>query len=94
MAILMRIEIPATAQQYDTLFARLQKEGPEMFAGCLAHVAVAKGGVMEITDLWNSQAEMDAFMGRMMPLVEEVGFPPSSAEPTVSQVHNHWVPGA
>ncbi|MCF2530293.1 hypothetical protein [Yinghuangia soli] len=95
MAILMRIEIPITAQQYDALFARLQKEGPEIFTGCLTHVAVAKDGGMEITDLWNSQADMEAFMARMMPISAEVGITPANGpEPSIVEVHNHWVPGA
>ncbi|NUU22068.1 MAG: hypothetical protein HOV68_11230 [Streptomycetaceae bacterium] len=93
MTILMHIDLPITAQQYDALNERLQKQGPEFFAGCLAHVAVADDGGVHVTDIWESTEAMEAFTERMMPFARELGLPQPEKPPTVSTAHNYWVPG-
>lgn len=97
MAILFQITVPMSTEQYDALNAALQKHAPDIFAGCLAHVAVPADGGMQITDLWESVEALEAFQARMMPVAAEVGIAPPSGEgpqPTVGQVHAYWVPGA
>lgn len=93
MAVLIEVDLPATKEQYDALSARLLAAGPEMFTGCLCHVAVIDGGRLKVTDLWESQAAMEAFRERMMPIARELGFPASDKEPSVTEVHAYWVPG-
>ncbi|MGW4650372.1 hypothetical protein [Kitasatospora sp. NPDC004289] len=94
MAVLIHAVLPGiTAEQYDALNARLQQT-PEIFAGCLSHVCVATDQGLEIFDLWESEAQMDAFADRMMPVAQELGWPSGSGRPPVHQVHNYWVPGA
>lgn len=93
MAVLIEVDVPATEQQYDALSARLQAAGPEMFAGCLCHVAVVEDGRVKVADLWESQAALEAFQQRMMPIAAELGFPRSDTAPSVTEVHAYWVPG-
>ncbi|OAR23305.1 hypothetical protein A8W25_27845 [Streptomyces sp. ERV7] len=92
MAILMQAELPGvTTDQYDTLNAKLQALPSSPFDGCLAHVCVPTGGGLQITDLWESEQAMRNFMEIVMPLAAEANLP-QGPEPTISKVHNHWIP--
>ncbi|MYV99398.1 hypothetical protein, partial [Streptomyces sp. SID3343] len=53
-------------EQYDALTARVES-GEVRADGCVAHVAVAIEGGVQVVDLWESQAAMDAFTARMTP---------------------------
>lgn len=93
MTILMQVDLPITAQQYDALNERLQKEGPQFFTGCLGHVAVVDDGGVHVTDIWESSEAMEAFMTRMMPFAQELGLPTPENPPRIATAHNYWVPG-
>ncbi|HSA52985.1 MAG TPA: hypothetical protein VLH10_23110 [Yinghuangia sp.] len=94
MAVFMQIKLPVTTEQYDALNARMQKEGPEFFTGCLAHIAVAEsGGGVTVTDLWESREALEAFQERMMPIAAELDLPRPENPPTTAEAHNYWVPG-
>lgn len=57
---------------YDALAAKI-KAGPWP-DGCLVHTAgFAPDGTFRIFDVWDSKAQLDAFMsGTLMPLIEEM----------------------
>ncbi|MGW1993917.1 hypothetical protein [Embleya sp. NPDC001921] len=94
MAILMQIDLPGVEkEQYEQLSARV-RSGEIPAEGCLAHVAIPTDDGVRIIDLWESRAAMDAFTTRLMPVAEELGFPPSPAPPQVTEVHGYWIPGA
>ncbi|NML50974.1 hypothetical protein HHL19_20940 [Streptomyces sp. R302] len=93
MAILVHAVLDGiTTDQYDTLNARLQST-PEIFEGCISHACVPTGSGLEIFDLWESEAQMEAFADKMMPIAVGLGWP-EGARPRVAEVHRYWVPGA
>lgn len=95
MAIFMKASLPGiTTDQYDALNAELQSLPGDTFAGCLAHVCVPTDTGIVVYDLWESQEAMDKFGTVMMPVAEKQGLPAASERPTVSQVHNYWIPGS
>ncbi|MFH9726442.1 hypothetical protein ACH4M4_26275 [Streptomyces sp. NPDC017254] len=94
MAIFVHAVMPGvTTDQYDRLNAKLQ-ETPDVFDGCLSHACVPSDDGLEVFDLWESEAQMNAFVERMMPLAAGLGWPVSDGAPRILRVHNHWVPGA
>ncbi|MFI6449524.1 hypothetical protein [Kitasatospora sp. NPDC050543] len=95
MAIFMHAELPGVSSaQYNALNAALQQLPGNPFEGCLSHVAIANGGGMSIYDLWESRQAMDAFVERMMPVAQGQGLPQPPSQPTVSEVHNYWMPNS
>ncbi|MGW6024374.1 hypothetical protein [Streptomyces sp. NPDC055099] len=94
MPIFMHAAVPGiTTDQYDTLNAKLQ-ETPEIFDGCIAHVCVAGQDGLDIYDVWESEAQMNAFGEKMMPVAAGLGWPTSEGKSEVSTIYNHWIPGA
>ncbi|MFF7245063.1 hypothetical protein ACFZBU_14320 [Embleya sp. NPDC008237] len=92
MAILMQVDLTGVdTEKYDKLSARVQS-GEIPATGCLAHVAIATGDGVRVIDLWESQAAMEAFTARLMPVAEELGFPPSPTPPLINEVYGYWVP--
>ncbi|MFF0559933.1 hypothetical protein ACH4ZU_35460 [Streptomyces sp. NPDC020472] len=92
MAILVKAEMAGmTTDQYDALNSRLQALPGNPFEGCLSHVCVPTDSGLVIHDLWESEQDMQRFMGRVMPVAEEMGLPQGS-RPEIHQVHNYWTP--
>jgi alcohol dehydrogenase class IV len=97
MAITMRIEFPATTEQYDEVDRRLDLENnpPD---GLIIHTAAEVGeGMLRVVDVWESAEQFHAFNeSRLMPLVSEVmGGPPVDTEPTppeITELHNVYRP--
>ena len=93
MAITMRMEFPATTEQYDEVERRLDLENnpPD---GLIIHTAAAVGeGMMRVVDVWESAEHFNAFNEeRLMALASEVmGDPPVDTEPTppeITELHN------
>jgi hypothetical protein len=91
MALLIRGEIPATADQYDQINRQLGVSDGNLPEGLISHVAAGPtdGGGMEIVDVWESQQAFDAFIqNQLMPAVQALGFELQGQEPTVLEVHN------
>jgi hypothetical protein len=62
-------------------------------AGCIAHVVVPRpGGGVQITDLWESTEDMQAFQRRMMPLEASLGLAAPANPPKIAEVLNYWIP--
>ncbi|MGV9310853.1 hypothetical protein ACWDR0_01495 [Streptomyces sp. NPDC003691] len=95
MAVFMHVALPGvTAARYDELNAALQALPGDTFAGCLVHVCVVGENGIDVYDLWESQAAMDAFGEIMMPVAERLGWGAASAPPTVAEVYRYWIPGS
>ncbi|MET7304229.1 hypothetical protein [Embleya sp. NPDC005575] len=93
MAILMQIDLTGVdTERYDKLSARV-RSGEIPAEGCLAHVAIATGDGVRVIDLWESRAAMEAFTTLLMPAAEELGFPPSTTPPQITEVHDYGIPG-
>jgi hypothetical protein len=76
-----------TTQQYDQAVERVNQElGEELPDGCELHVAfIGPDGNVRVSEIWDSQEQLEAFGQRLMPLLAELGIEPG--EPEVLQVH-------
>ena len=86
MSVLIRFA-PAslTAEQYDESVKRLQ-EGEWPPDGLDYHVCFGSDPNLKVSEIWDSQEQLDAFGERLMPLLAEVGIDPG--EPEVLEIHN------
>ena len=87
MSILVRFSPPSmTAEQYDSILARLTEEGIQPAPGLELEVCYGAGDQMKVSLLFDSQEELDAFGERLAPILEEMKLDPG--EPEVLEVHN------
>ena len=76
----------ATTEQYDETIRRLEKSGDWLPEGLELHVAFEAGGKFRVSEIWDSQAQFDAFGSRLMPILEDVGIDPGA--PEMLEIHN------
>ena len=88
MSILVRFAAvgDATTEQYDETVRRLEEAGDFPPDGLDLHVAFTVDGSLRVSEVWDSQEQLDAFGERLMPVLADVGIDPG--EPEVLQVHN------
>jgi len=87
MSILIRFSPPSlTAEQYDSIVARLYEEGIHPAPGLELEVCYGSGDQMKVSVLFDSQEHLDAFGARLQPILAEMGMNPG--EPEVVEVHN------
>jgi len=75
-----------TAEQYDETIRRLEKSGDWLPEGLKFHVAFESSGKFRVSEIWDSQAQFDAFGKRLMPILEDVGIDPGT--PEMLEIHN------
>jgi hypothetical protein len=75
-----------TAAQYDEAVRRLTEEGVLPADGLDYELCFGSDGNLEVSQVWDSQAQLDAFGARLMPILAELGIDPG--EPEVAEVHN------
>jgi hypothetical protein len=75
-----------TTDQYDETIQRLEKSGDWLPEGLEFHVAFESGGEFRVSEIWDSQAQFDAFGKRLMPILEDVGIDPGA--PEIVEIHN------
>ncbi len=87
MSVLIRFA-PAslTAQQYDESVRRLEQAGAWPPDGLDYHVCFGSGNNLRVSEIWDSQEQLDAFGERLMPVLAEVGIEPG--EPELMDIHN------
>jgi hypothetical protein len=87
MSILIRFA-PAsmTASQYDETVSKLESSGDFPPDGMEYHVCFGDDGSLRVSEIWDSQEQLDAFGQRLMPVLSEVGIDPG--EPEVMAIHN------
>ncbi|HXS48348.1 MAG TPA: hypothetical protein VN756_12905 [Solirubrobacterales bacterium] len=87
MSVLIRFA-PAslTAAQYDESVRRLEGAGVFPPDGLDYHVCFGTDGNLRVSEIWDSQEQLDAFGERLMPVLAEVGIDPG--EPEVVEIHN------
>src|SRR5215471_8510032 len=81
-----------TAAKYDEAIARLTKAGALHPAGRTYHACIVSGDKVQIFDVWDSQAQFEAFGKTLVPILQSLGMDPG--QPMVSMVHNVTVPPA
>jgi hypothetical protein len=87
VSILVRFA-PASlsAQQYDETVRRLEEAGDFPPDGLDYHVCFGSDGSLNVSEIWDSQEQFEAFGERLMPVLADVGIDPG--EPTLLEIHN------
>jgi hypothetical protein len=87
MSVLIRFA-PAslTAAQYDESIRKLEESGDFPPDGLDYHVCFGTDGNLRVSEIWDSQEQLDAFGERLMPVLSEVGIEPG--EPELMEIHN------
>jgi hypothetical protein len=87
MSVLIRFA-PAslTAAQYDESIRKLEESGDFPPDGLDYHVCFGTDGNLRVSEIWDSQEQLDAFGERLMPILSEIGIEPGT--PEVMEIHN------
>ena len=87
MSVLIRFA-PAslTVEQYEEAVRRIQENGEWPPDGMELHVCFGSDGNLRVSEVWDSQEQLDAFGERLMPVLSEVGIEPG--QPEVLDVHS------
>jgi hypothetical protein len=75
-----------TTEQYDETIRRLEKSGDWLPKGLEYHVAFRSDGKFQVSEIWDSREQFDAFGERLMPVLKDVGIEPG--EPEMLEIHN------
>ena len=87
MSVLIRFSPPSmTAEQYDSIVARLYQEGIHTAPGLEIEVCFGSGDQMKVSLLFDSKEHLEAFGARLQPILAEKGMNPG--EPEITEVHN------
>jgi hypothetical protein len=86
MSVLVRFA-PAslTAEQYDESVRRLEEAGDFPPDGMEYHVCFGSGDNLRVSEIWDSEEQLQAFGEKLMPVLSEVGIEPG--EPEMLEVH-------
>ncbi|MFL5901472.1 MAG: hypothetical protein ACJ75S_09790 [Solirubrobacterales bacterium] len=87
MSVLIRFA-PAslTAAQYDESVRKLEEAGVFPPEGLDYHVCFGTDGNLRVSEIWDSQEQLDAFGEKLMPILAEVGIEPGT--PEVMEIHS------
>jgi hypothetical protein len=86
MAILVLFEVDgATASKYDEVIRRLTEIGQRVPDGQMYHVCYGDRQRLQVIDVFESQARLDAFGEKLMPILQEMGI---EAKAKVFDVYN------
>ena len=75
-----------TTEQYDEVVRRLTEAGVFPAEGLDYELCFGSGDKMKVSQVWDSQEQLDAFGARLMPILADVGIDPG--QPEVLEVHN------
>ena len=76
-----------TSEMYDEAVRRLQESGDWPPDGMDYHVAFTADGSFRVSEIWDSQEQLEAFGERLMPLLAETGIE-LAGEPEIIEIHN------
>src|SRR5580765_1323565 len=86
MAIVAMFEVNgATSTKYDEVIRRLTEIGQKVPDGQMYHICYGDRQRLQVIDVFESQAKLDAFGAKLMPILQELGI---QARPTVFEVYN------
>ena len=71
---------------YDEVIKRLEAAGAGAPEGRSFHVALETNGEIQVFDIWESRAALDAFGAVLMPIMAELGADPG--QPVPARVYN------
>jgi hypothetical protein len=75
-----------TQERYDEAISKLEAAGAGAPDGRTYHVALETNGEIQVFDIWESQAQFEAFGATLLPIMAAIGADPG--EPMVARVHN------
>jgi hypothetical protein len=75
-----------TPARYDDAIKRLEEAGAGSPSGRLYHVALEADGLIQVFDVWESEASFQAFGKTLLPIMKDLGADPG--QPQASPVHN------
>jgi hypothetical protein len=75
-----------TAAQYDNAVRRLTAEGVLPAEGLDYEICFGADDNLKVSQVWDTQQQLDAFGERLMPILAELGINPG--EPEVLEVHS------
>ena len=86
MAILVMFEVKgATASKYDEVVRRLTEIGERVPDGQMYHVSYGDRQNLQVINVFESPAKLDAFGAKLMPILQEMGI---ESKPTVFEIYN------
>jgi hypothetical protein len=86
MAIVAMFEVKgATSSKYDEVIRRLTEIGLRVPDGQKYHVCYGDRQHLQVINVYQSRAQLDAFGAKLMPILQDMGI---EATPTVFEVYN------
>ena len=86
MALLAMFEVEgATSAKYDEVIRRLNEIGQRVPDGQLYHVCYGDPEQLQVIDVFESRAKLDAFGAKLMPILQGMGI---QAKPTIFEIYN------
>jgi len=87
MSIVVRFPLSnVTKQQYDAVRNVLTESGEWPPEGCRLHVCFGDEQDIRVSEIWDSQEQLEAFGEKLRPRLEKAGIQPSG-EPEVFEAH-------
>jgi hypothetical protein len=89
MSIVVRYApVPSsTIEQYEEVMRRLEESGEMPADGFEYHVAFLSDGQLMVSEVWDSQEQLEAFGKRVMPLLADVALE-HSGQPEIFDAYN------
>jgi hypothetical protein len=75
-----------TKQQYDSIRTALEESGEWPAEGCQLHVCFGDEQDIRVSEIWESQEQLEAFGEKLRPRIEQAGVQ-LSGEPEVFKAH-------
>jgi hypothetical protein len=87
VSFVIRFSPPSlTAEQYDEVVRRLSDQGVFPAKGLDYELCFGSDDNLKVSQVWDSQEELDGFGERLRPILTEMGIDPG--KPEVLEVHN------
>lgn len=87
MSVLIRFSPPSlTAEQYDSAVRRLTEDNVLPADGLDYEICFGQDGNLKVSQVWDSQEQLDAFGERLRPILAELKIDPG--EPELVDVHS------
>ena len=87
MSIVVRFNPTSlTTEKYDESIRRLEEAGGFPPDGLEYHIFFGSEGSLRVSEIWDSQEQMQAFGERLMPILADVGIE-FSDQPEIFEVH-------
>ena len=86
MAILAMFEVEgATSSKYEEVIRRLTEIGQRVPDGQLYHICYGDKQRLQVINVFESQAKLDAFGAKLRPILQDLGI---EAKPTIFEIYN------